>query len=173
MQSGPLLLLLLAALSAAEQCGGLGGSGLCRADGPSSVAQQPAWLAALRADRAATDARTGFAGGVFGTPALSWTATAYVQTQMHPFHRYFYDRGSGSSSTTTTNSSSTTARNFTVDRYLDDATARYGGLDAALVWPSYLNLGVDDRNQIDMFRALPGRGWTAWRASWRRCARAA
>ena len=26
MQSGPLLLLLLAALSAAEQCGGLGGS---------------------------------------------------------------------------------------------------------------------------------------------------
>ena len=92
---------------------------------------------------------------------------------MHPFDRYFYDRGSGSSSSTTNNSSSTTARNYTIDRYLDDATARYGGLDAALVWPSYLNLGVDDRNQFDMFRALPGRGWTAWRASWRRCARAA
>ena len=75
---------------------------------------------------------------------------------MHPFDRYFYDRGSGSSSTTTTNSSSTTARNYTVDRYLDDANARYGGLDAALVWPSYPNLGVDDRNQFDMFRALPG-----------------
>ena len=86
---------------------------------------------------------------------------------MHPFDRYFYDRGSGSSS------SSTTARNYTVDRYLDDATARYGGLDTALVWPSYRNLGVDDRNQFDIFRALPGRGWTAWRASWRRCARAA
>ena len=61
---------------------------------------------------------------------------------MHPFDRYFYDRGSGSTSSTTTNSSSTTARNYTVDRYLDDATARYGGLDAALVWPSYPNLGV-------------------------------
>ena len=24
------------------------------------------------------------------------------------------------------------------------------------MWPSYLNLGVDDRNQFDMFRALPG-----------------
>ena len=57
---------------------------------------------------------------------------------MHPFDRYFYDRGSGSSSTTTatTNSSSTTARNYTIDRYLDDATARYGGLDAVLMWPS-------------------------------------
>ena len=70
------------------------------------------WLAALRADRAAIDARTGFACGVFGTPALSWTATAYLQTQMHPFDRYFYDRGSGSgTTTTTTNSSSSTARN--------------------------------------------------------------
>ena len=92
---------------------------------------------------------------------------------MHPFDRYFYDRGSGMSSTTTTNGRSTTARNYTVDRYLDDATARYGGLDAALVSPSYPNLGVNDRNQFNMFRALPGGGWTAWRASWRRCARAA
>ena len=55
---------------------------------------------------------------------------------MQPLDRYFYDRGSGSSTTTTTNSSSTTARNSTVARYLDDATARYGGLDAALMWPS-------------------------------------
>jgi hypothetical protein len=47
---------------------------------------------------------------------------------MHPFDRYFYDRGSGSSSTATTNSSSsTTARNYTIDRYLDDATARWRG----------------------------------------------
>jgi len=53
------------------------------------------------------------AGGVFGTPALSWAATAYVQTQMHPFDRHFYDRGSSSTTTTTTNSSSTTARNYT------------------------------------------------------------
>ena len=56
---------------------------------------------------------------------------------MHPFDRYFYDCGSGSrSSTTTTNSSSTNARNYTIDRFLDDATARYGGLDAVLMWPS-------------------------------------
>ena len=47
---------------------------------------------------------------------------------MHPFDRYFYDRSSGSSSTTTTtNSSSTTARNYTVDRYLDDAYPSAGG----------------------------------------------
>ena len=109
---------------------------------------------------------------------LSWTVTAYVQTQMHPFDRYFYDRGSGSSSSSsssssTTNSSTTTAHNYTVARYLDDAAARYGGLDAVLVWPSYSNLSVDDRNQFDIFRALPGGGWAAWRASWRRCARAA
>ena len=48
---------------------------------------------------------------------------------MHPFDRYFYDRGSGSgTTTTTTTSSSSTARNYTVDHYLDDAAARYGRL---------------------------------------------
>jgi hypothetical protein len=62
-------------------------------------------------------------------------------------------------------------------RYLDDVKARYGGVDSLLIWPTYTNLGCDDRNQVrpafcwffmlcglycvvlpqyDMIRALPG-----------------
>ena len=125
----------------AEQCGGLDGSGLCRTAGPATVADQPQWLAALRADRDATVAKTHFEGGVFDNPALKWANTAWVQPQMHPFDNYFYDR---------------VARNYTVARWLGDLDTRYGGIDATLVWPGYPNLGVDDRNQWDMFRALPG-----------------
>jgi iron(II)-dependent oxidoreductase len=33
---------------------------------------------------------------------------------------------------------------------------RFGGVDAILVWPTYTNLGVDDRNAYDMIRSLPG-----------------
>ncbi len=43
-----------------------------------------------------------------------------------------------------------------MDRYLDDLIARFGGIDAVLLWPDYPNLGVDARNQIDMIHALPG-----------------
>ena len=39
---------------------------------------------------------------------------------------------------------------------LDDLEFRYGGIDAMLLWPTYPHLGVDDRNQFDIFRALPG-----------------
>ena len=40
--------------------------------------------------------------------------------------------------------------------WLGDLEARYGGIDGALMWPTYPNLGIDDRNQFDLFRAMPG-----------------
>ena len=56
--------------------------------------------------------------------------------------RYFYDSVAG---------------RYTVDRYLDDLEKRYGGIDAVLIWPTYPNMGIDDRNQHDMIRSMPGR----------------
>jgi gamma-glutamyl hercynylcysteine S-oxide synthase len=32
---------------------------------------------------------------------------------------------------------------------------RYGGIDALLVWATYPNMGIDDRNQQDMLEVLP------------------
>ncbi|MBS1604671.1 MAG: SUMF1/EgtB/PvdO family nonheme iron enzyme [Bacteroidetes bacterium] len=48
------------------------------------------------------------------------------------------------------------ARTYTVDRYLDDLRSRYGGLDAVLIWPTYPNIGIDDRNQLDLVADMPG-----------------
>ena len=45
---------------------------------------------------------------------------------------------------------------WTVDRYLDDVEERYGGIDSVLVWQFYPNSGVDDRNNFDMIKNLPG-----------------
>jgi len=55
--------------------------------------------------------------------------------------RYFYDPIS---------------HRYTVDRYLDDLEKRYGGIDAVLIWPTYPNMGIDNRNQHDMIRSMPG-----------------
>ena len=46
---------------------------------------------------------------------------------------------------------------YTVDRYLDDLEKRYGGIDSVLIWPTYPNMGIDDRNQHDMIRCNAGR----------------
>ncbi len=64
-----------------------------------------------------------------------------MQPQMMVNDRYFYDPVTGK---------------YTVNRYLDDLQKRYGGIDAVLVWPDYPNMGMDDRNQLDMIRSMPG-----------------
>lgn len=44
---------------------------------------------------------------------------------------------------------------WTVDRWLQDVDLRYGGVDSVLLWHSYPNIGVDDRNQFQMLQSLP------------------
>ena len=44
---------------------------------------------------------------------------------------------------------------WTVDRWLQDVDLRYGGVDSVLLWHSYPNIGVDDRNQFQMLGSLP------------------
>ena len=60
---------------------------------------------------------------------------------MHPYDRYFYNETQGK---------------YTVGRYLQDLTDRYGGVDTILMWPSYPLLGIDDRSSYDMVAAMPG-----------------
>ena len=43
------------------------------------------------------------------------------------------------------------------NRYLDDLEKRYGGVDAVLVWSTYPNMGIDDRNQLEMVESKIGR----------------
>ena len=85
--------------------------------------------------------RIGYDGSRYNNPALRWTQTSLIQPQMMVHDRYFYDP---------------VARRYTVDRYLDDLDQRYGGIDSVLIWPTYPNMGIDNRNQHDMIRSMPG-----------------
>ena len=96
-------------------------------------------LEELKADRQATQEAIGWQGGV--SDQIPWSLTAYIQPQVHTFDRYLYNPNT---------------KSYTVDRYLDDLKTRYGGIDAVLLWPVYPQLGVDDRNQFDMWRCMPG-----------------
>jgi len=77
----------------------------------------------------------------YSLPGLAWTQTSYIQPQVMLHERTLYDRATDT---------------WTVDKYLDDLIARYGGIDSVLLWQGYPNMGADDRNQFDMIRNLPG-----------------
>jgi len=99
------------------------------------------FLDALRYWRKARRIYVGYDGSRYDAPALRWTQSSFIQPQAMVEDRYLYDPAAGK---------------YTVDRYLADVDQRYGGIDSILLWPVYPNLGIDDRNQLDMIIAMPG-----------------
>lgn len=88
-----------------------------------------------------TAARATLDRRIYDEPALSWASTAFVETQVMMHDRFLFDRATNS---------------WTVERFLSDLTDRYGGVDIVMLWHSYPNIGVDDRNQFEMLESLPG-----------------
>ena len=105
----------------------------------------PAWLDGIRTYRqemrALLAAQRGDLADPYAQPALQWAQRSFIQPQMMAHDRCFYDP---------------VARQYTVKRYLADLAKRYGGIDSVLIWPTYPNIGIDDRNQFDLWRDMPG-----------------
>jgi formylglycine-generating enzyme required for sulfatase activity len=99
------------------------------------------WLRDIEHWRAERRIRTAFDPARYEMPAFRWTQSSFMQPQMMVHDRYFYNPVAG---------------RYTVDRYLDDLEKRYGGIDAVLIWATYPNMGIDDRNQFQMVESMPG-----------------
>ncbi len=100
-----------------------------------------AWLDDITHWRDETRIRMGYSGDAYTLPELKWAQSSYIQPQMMIEDRDFYDPVAGK---------------YTVDKYLDGLIARYGGIDSVLIWQTYPNIGIDDRNQYDLMKAMPG-----------------
>jgi gamma-glutamyl hercynylcysteine S-oxide synthase len=108
---------------------------------PCTAETHQEWIADITHWRMERRIRIGYSDARYSIPALKWAQSAFIQPQMMVHDRYFYDPGT---------------HQYTVDRYLDDLNKRYGGIDAVLIWSTYPNMGIDDRNQLDMVRSMPG-----------------
>ncbi len=133
------LLMLVATLGTAQdKVFHVGGETI---SGPPKPADRAEWFQKMNGWRETVHNRIKYNDAQYRRPELRWGQSAFVQPQVMVEDRYFYDPVAGE---------------YTVDRYLDDVKKRYGGVDAVLLWPVYPNIGVDDRNQHDLLRDLPG-----------------
>jgi formylglycine-generating enzyme required for sulfatase activity len=108
---------------------------------PCTAETHEQWLKDVTHWRMERRIRIGYSDAQYSIPKLKWAESAFIQPQMMVHDRYFYDP---------------VAHRYTVDRYLDDLDKRYGGIDAVLIWAVYPNMGIDDRDQLDMVQSMPG-----------------
>ena len=109
--------------------------------GPATPADRDAWHANLDAWQKRTRNELGIRGDEDPAPAAAWTRRAFTQDEVLIWDRDLYDAQSGT---------------YTVDKFLTNVAARLGPVDSVLLWPGYPNLGVDERNQFDLMREMPG-----------------
>jgi hypothetical protein len=106
--------------------------------GPASRADAPAWLADMRRWRARCLTSLHLNGSAFD--AMPWARTAFMQPLAMTFDRFLFNE---------------TTHAYTTQKYLASLREQYGGIDSVLIWPTYTNIGADDRNQFELVEAMP------------------
>jgi formylglycine-generating enzyme required for sulfatase activity len=82
-----------------------------------------------------------FDNTLFERPDLVWIRESYLIILQMAWDKEFYDRLSGK---------------YTYTDLLKKGIETLGGTDVYAIWPTWPRLGLDQRNQWDMYRDLPG-----------------
>lgn len=82
-----------------------------------------------------------FDNALFQRQDLAWMKKAYVMHLLMGWDKSYYDSETGT---------------FTLPEFVRRGKNLYGGDDVVCLWPTWPTLGLDQRNQFDMYRDLPG-----------------
>jgi hypothetical protein len=107
---------------------------------PDDPADWPAWREDLTAWRDEARRRLRYSGAAYEHPQTRWAASAYAVAQVWLWDERLFDHA---------------RQRFTVDAFLE-SIADQGGLDGLVLWHAYPIIGIDDRNQFDYYRDVPG-----------------
>lgn len=91
-------------------------------------------------DRYLYDLET-FDNTLYERPDLAWIKESYLIVLQMAWDKDFYDRLAGK---------------YTFPEVIKNGIARFGHVDVYGIWPTWPRLGLDQRNQWDMYRDLPG-----------------
>jgi formylglycine-generating enzyme required for sulfatase activity len=78
---------------------------------------------------------------LYTKPEFQWGSSSYACYFLMMYDEKFYDPKSG---------------RYTVDALLEEGQKEFGGYDSVVLWHAYPRIGVDQRNQYDFYRDMPG-----------------
>ena len=82
-----------------------------------------------------------FDNSLFDREDLKWIRHSYVMHLMYAWDKFYYDLEKGE---------------YTLQDFLERGKKLYGGDEVISIWPTWPTLGLDQRNQFDLFKDLPG-----------------
>lgn len=107
---------------------------------PDDPAEWPGWRSDLASWRDDAHRRVRYDGSGYDEPHARRASRCFSVALVWLWDERLYDRAAG---------------RFRVDRFLA-ATADAGGFDGIVLWHAYPVIGIDDRNQFDFYREVPG-----------------
>jgi formylglycine-generating enzyme len=108
---------------------------------PDDPADWPAWREALTRWRAEAAMRIEYDDSAYCTPELAWTRGCFSVALVWLWDELLYDFESG---------------RFTPERFCAESEREFGGFDGVVLWHAYPVIGIDERNQFDFYRDVPG-----------------
>jgi len=91
--------------------------------------------------REQTVKRINYTDGLYNRSDFQWVNSAFNCYFLMLYDEAFYDRVN---------------HRYMVDELLDDGIERFGGYQTVVLWHAYPRIGLDDRNQFDFYRDMPG-----------------
>lgn len=82
-----------------------------------------------------------FNDSLFHRKDLQWIRKSYVIHLMDAWDKFYYDIADG---------------RYHLKEFLEKGKQLYGGDDVVSIWPTWPTLGLDQRNQFELFNDLPG-----------------
>jgi sulfatase modifying factor 1 len=108
---------------------------------PDDTADWPAWREVLTRWRAGAVERIGYDDSAYRAPEFGWTRGCFSVALAWLWDELLYDHDAG---------------RFTPERFCNESEREFGGFDGIVLWHAYPVLGIDERNQFDFYRDVPG-----------------
>ncbi|MDR0542863.1 MAG: formylglycine-generating enzyme family protein [Dysgonamonadaceae bacterium] len=108
---------------------------------PENPDEWPAFRKKLLQWRTEARKKINYDDASYRNPEFQWAASAYNCYFLMMYDEEFYDR---------------LTHRYAVEKFLNNAIRDFGRLDTVVLWHAYPRIGLDDRNQFDFYRDMPG-----------------
>jgi len=108
---------------------------------PSNPNEWPAFRQLLTEWRKETRDRLEYNDALYRRPDFAWVPSCFCCCFLMMCDETFYDPKLG---------------RYEIGPFLDHGLEQFGGYDSVVLWQAYPRIGIDDRNQFDFYRDMPG-----------------